>query len=172
MRPGSGRDFSIWGSPHHAAVGDCVRSETLRSGDNCETLEADHRSGIGYSETRTGTAARDQGVHAFQLSHALEQGEPIDQLALDCGNGPLESHLVEDGKGLGRPGLAILVLILTAVLMAAPGLIAVITILNSSFDLTHGLSKQALDVGWLVGAARLPVGIALVFVVWKAPREQ
>jgi len=83
LRPGSGRDFSIWGSPHHWAVGEGFRSETLRSGDICETLNAAHRSGTGYSKTRNRTASCEWGVHAPQLSHAADCGEPIDQHASD-----------------------------------------------------------------------------------------
>ena len=170
LRSGSGRDVSIWGQ--HSAVGDGVRSGTPRSGDNCQTLNPDHRSGSGYSETRTGTAGRELAVYAVQLSHAFEFRESIVQPELESCSTPLDSHLSEDASGLGQPRFAISVLIVTALLMTAPSLIAGITMLNSSFDLSYGWSKQASDLSLGVSCAGLLVAIALALMVWKSPREQ
>jgi len=172
LRSGSGRDVSIWGLPQHSAVGDGVRSGTPRSGDNCETLTPDHRSGSGYSETRTGTAGQELAVYAVQLSHAFEFRESIVQPELESCSTPLDSHLSEDARGLGQPRFAISVLIVTALLMTAPSLIAGITMLNSSFDLSSGWSKQASDLSLGVSCAGLLVAIALALMVWKGPREQ
>lgn len=171
LRSGSGKDISIGGLPRHLGAGDCVRSEATRSEGYCTTLNLDQRAGD-YSETRTGTGGRDGAGFTPQPSHAFDRVQPISRPELGGCDASLNSHLSEDANRLGKPWFAILVLILTAVLMTTPSLIAVITILNTSFDLSHAWSKRGSDLSSELSYAGLLIALLLAFTVRKAPREQ
>ncbi len=75
-------------------------------------------------------------------------------------------------QGLGRPGLAILVLLVAAGFMAAPGVIAAISLVDQDANWTLVWPAQVADISLFGNHMRLAVAVVLTIVVWRAPREQ
>ena len=75
-------------------------------------------------------------------------------------------------QGLGRPGLAILVLVVAAGFMAAPGVIAAISLFNQDANWSLNWPAPTGDISLLGTQMRLAAAIVLTIVVWRAPREQ
>jgi hypothetical protein len=78
----------------------------------------------------------------------------------------------ETMQGLGRNGLAILVLLVAAGFMAAPGVIAAISLLDQDANWSFVWPAQTPYISLFGNQMRLALSIVLAIVVWRASREQ
>jgi hypothetical protein len=102
----------------------------------------------------------------------VECVKPILQSENDTYDSPADFQLSEAERGLGKPQFVVLTLLVAAVLVTAPSVIAVIVMIRSNVDLSSGLQKSTADLSSFVTYARFVAAIILAFTVWRSPRQQ
>lgn len=103
------------------------------------------------------------------LINGVDLTKPIWQA--DGNNTPTDLE-PETRQGLGNPAFAVLVLFVAAAFMAAPAVIAGITLLNSKVDLNRIWPGPTGNLSFLVEQVRFVVVVVLAVVVSRAPHEQ